>query len=100
MPDVGLFSATEPLSDEMKVVIKYAVEVNGLPVYQESYSVETLAQELEQDEERALRLWARRIRCVAACRKRRGFSGCITRCLKDGKCADCGHENETSVESC
>ena len=28
----------------MKVVIKYSVEVNGLPVYQESYDVEKLAQ--------------------------------------------------------
>jgi hypothetical protein len=99
MPDVGLFSATEPLSDDMKVVIKYSVEVNGLPVYQESYSVDTLAKELEEDEERAVRLWARRIKCVVACRKRNGFSGCVTRCLEDGECADCGHENAESVET-
>src|SRR5438067_6228935 len=103
MPDVGLFTATEPLSKDMKVVIKYSVEVNGLPVYQESYSVNKLAQELEEDEERAVRIWARRIKCVVACRNRIGFSGCVTRCLEDGQCADCGHENaevvETSVKS-
>src|SRR2546428_10526238 len=98
MPDVGLFSATEPVPQELKVVIKYSVEVNGLPVYQESYSVEKLAQELEEDEERAVRIWARRIKCVVACRKRHGFSGCLTRCLEDGQCADCGHENEKSIE--
>ena len=99
MPDVGLFTATEPLSKEMKVVIKYSVEVNGLPIYQESYSVEKLAKELEEDEERAVRIWARRIKCVVACRERSGFSGCVTRCLEDGQCADCGHENEDDVET-
>lgn len=99
MPDVGLFTATEPLSPEMKVVIKYSVEVNGLPVYQESYSVDTLAHELEEDEARTVQLWARRIKCVVACRNRPGFSGCVTRCLEDGKCADCGHENEQNVEA-
>lgn len=26
MPDVGLFTATEPLSKDMKVIIKYSVE--------------------------------------------------------------------------
>ena len=50
MPDVGLFSATEPLSKKMKVVIKYSVEVEGLPVYQESYNVDTIAAELAKDE--------------------------------------------------
>lgn len=99
MPDVGLFTATEPLTEEMKVVIKYSVEVNGLPVYQESYSVDTLAEELAKDEARAVQLWARRIKCVVACRNRHGFSGCITRCLEDGKCADCGHENAEDVET-
>jgi hypothetical protein len=37
MPDVGLFTATEPLARDMKVIIKYSVEVNGLPVYSETY---------------------------------------------------------------
>src|SRR5947209_14197428 len=60
MPDVGLFTATEPVSGEMKVVIKYSVEINGLPVYSESYDVDTLAKELEQDEPKAVELWARR----------------------------------------
>jgi len=99
MPDVGLFTATEPLSKEMKVVIKYSVEVNGLPIYQESYSADTLAKELAEDEARAVRLWARRIKCVVTCRGRSGFSGCVTRCLEDGKCADCGHENEEETET-
>ena len=93
MPDVGLFTATEPLSKDMKVVIKYSVEVNGLPVYQESYDVEKLAEDLEEDEAKAVEIWSRRIRCVVACRKRSGFSGCITRCLTDGQACDCGHEN-------
>ena len=81
----------------MKVVIKYVVEVNGLEVYSESYSAEKLAAELEEDETKAVAIWARRIKCVAACRKRRGFSPCVTRCLTDGKACDCGHENAQSV---
>ncbi|MDB6153370.1 MAG: hypothetical protein JWL90_1823 [Chthoniobacteraceae bacterium] len=93
MPDVGLFTATEPLSKDMKVVIKYSVEVNGLPVYSESYDVDTLAEELEKDNAKAVENWSRRIKCVVACRKRHGFSGCVTRCLTDGEACDCGHEN-------
>ncbi len=92
MPDVGLFTATEPLSEEMKVVIKYSVEVNGLAVYSESYDVRKLAEELREDEEKAADLWLRRIKCVVACRKRSGFSSCVTRCLTDGHACDCGHE--------
>jgi hypothetical protein len=91
MPDVGLFTATEPLSKDMKVVIKYTVEVNGLAVYNESYDVDKLAAELEEDEAKAVEIWSRRIKCVAACRKRHGFSACVTRCLTDGKACDCGH---------
>jgi len=94
MPDVGLFTATEPLSKEMKVVIKYSVEVNGLAVYNESYDVEKLAQELQEDEAKALEFWSRRIKCVVACRKRHGFSACVTRCLTDGKACACGHVEE------
>ena len=81
----------------MKVVIKYVVEVNGLEVYSESYSADKLAKELEEDEEKAVDLWARRIKCVVACRKRHGFSACVTRCLTDGKACDCGNENAESV---
>ncbi len=92
MPDVGLFTATEPLSKSYKVVIKYSVEVEGLPVYQESYDVETLADELAKDEAKAVDLWSRRIKCVAACRHSPGFSACVTRCLTDGQACACGHE--------
>lgn len=97
MPDVGLFTATEPLSKDMKVVIKYSVEVNGLPVYSESYDVDKLAEELQEDEAKAVEIWSRRIKCVVACRERRGFSGCVTRCLTDGQACECGHEERESV---
>ena len=93
MPDVGLFTATEPLSKNLKVVIKYSVEVEGLPVYSESYDVDALADELKKDEAKAAEIWLRRIKCVVACRRRRGFSACVTRCLTDGQACDCGHEN-------
>ena len=92
MPDVGLFTATEPLSKDMKVIIKYVVEVEGLPVYSETYDVEKLAKELEADEAKAVELWARRIKCVVGCRHRPGFSSCVTRCLTDGNACNCGHE--------
>ena len=97
MPDVGLFTATEPLPKSYRVVIKFSVEVEGLPVYTETYDADQLARELKEDETKALEIWSRRIRCVAACRQRRGFSGCVTRCLTDGCAADCGHENPTET---
>jgi hypothetical protein len=93
MPDVGLFTSTEPLPKNYKVVIKYSVEVEGLPVYNESYDVGKLAEELKENEEKAVALWARRIKCVAACRHLHGFSAALTRCLTDGAACDCGHEN-------
>jgi hypothetical protein len=93
MPDVGLLSSTEPLSNDMRVVIKYSVEVNGLPVYQESYDVDTVAKELKKDEPTVVGNWIRRIKCVVGCRSRHGFSACVTRCLTDGKCCRMGHED-------
>jgi hypothetical protein len=92
MPDVGLFTASQPLSPEYKVVIKYVVEVEGLPVYSETYDAAKLAEELKEDEEKVVELWSRRIKCVVACRDRGGFSSCLTRCLTDGKSCECGHE--------
>ena len=79
------------------MVIKYVVEVEGLPVYSETYDVETLAKELEEDEAKAVEIWSRRIKCVVACRKRPGFSSCVTRCLNDGRACDCGHEGCEAV---
>jgi hypothetical protein len=49
MPDVGLTTAQEPLPADVKVIIKYSVEVGGLPVYQETYDVDKLAAELAAD---------------------------------------------------
>ncbi len=92
MPDVGLFTANEPLAKEYRVVIKYSVEVEGLPVYNETYDVAKLAAELEEDEAKFLELWARRVRCVVKCRNKEGFSACLTRCLTDGRACPCGHE--------
>jgi hypothetical protein len=90
MPDVGMFSATDPVSPETPVIIKFSVEVGGLPVYQESYDVDTLLHELDQDLARTVTLWARRIKCVTAARHRPGFSAAVTRCLADGECRDLG----------
>lgn len=90
MPDVGLFTAAEPVAKELPVIIRFSVEVGGLPVYTESYDVDTLAAELEEDEEKALTLWARRLKCVVQARKRPGFSAALTRCLVDGQACDLG----------
>ena len=98
MPDVGLFTAAKPLDSDYNVVIKFAVEVEGLPVYQESYDVDTLTKELKKDPERFAALWLRRIHCTTKCRKRPGFSACLTRCLMDGTCGDLGHENAEMVD--
>ncbi|HSI64266.1 MAG TPA: hypothetical protein VLE43_14155 [Candidatus Saccharimonadia bacterium] len=99
MPDVGLTSATAPLPKNAKVIIKYSVEVEGLPVYNESYDAEKLAKELQEDEANTILLWARRIKCLVCCRKRPGFSACLTRCLNDGRCCDHGSENAENVDA-
>ncbi len=92
MPDVGLLTFTEPLPRDAKVIIKYSVEVNGLPVYNETYDVKTIEAELKNDAKQVKENWVRRILCAVACRKRHGFSACLTRCLADGECCDKGHE--------
>jgi hypothetical protein len=84
MPDVGLTTATNPLDPDYCVVIKYSVEVEGLPVYTETYDVDQLAKELAEDEAKVAALWMRRLKCVVACRRRPAFSACVTSCLADG----------------
>jgi len=84
MPDVGLTTATEPLDPNYRVVIKYSVEVEGLPVYNESYDVAKLAGELQRDPKETERLWFRRLECVVKCRNERAFSASLTRCLAEG----------------
>jgi hypothetical protein len=85
MPDVGLTTATEPLDSEYKVVIKYSVEVEGLPVYTETYDAAKIAEELAEDESKVATLWLRRIKCVVACRSKAAFSARLTTCLANGK---------------
>ena len=84
MPDVGLTTATEPLDPKYRVVIKYSVEVEGLPVYQESYDIDRLEKELAEDEAKVAELWLRRIKCVVAARHRPMFSARVTNCLGTG----------------
>lgn len=97
MPDVGLLSSAEPLSSEHKVVVRYTVEVNGLQVYNESYDVTKLENDLRADEEATVRQWVRRLKCIVCARRRSGFSASLTRCLVDGKCCDKGHEKCVDV---
>lgn len=98
MPDVGLFTATDPVFKKTPVIIRYSVEVGGLPVYNESYDVDTLAVELDMDEARVLGLWVRRLKCAVEARGRPGFSAALTRCLADGHCCDLGSRNCTQVD--
>ncbi|HEX6564905.1 MAG TPA: hypothetical protein VF020_11505 [Chthoniobacterales bacterium] len=90
MPDVGLTSSAEPLSDRQKVVIKYTIEIDGLPVYSETYDAAKLGTEVDSDEDTVRSIWFRRVLCVIKCRRRPGFSACLTRCLLDGKARDKG----------
>src|SRR5690348_10920851 len=92
MPDVGLLTFTEPLPDDARVIVKYSVEVNGLPVYNETYDVKKIEAELQSDAASVKENWLRRILCAVCCRKRHGFSACLTRCLADGQCCAKGHE--------
>jgi hypothetical protein len=83
MPDVGLTSATEPLPQDAKVVIKYSVQVEGLPVYQETYDVDKLAAELQADRAKFKELWLKRVECVVEARDQHAFSASLTGCLAD-----------------
>lgn len=86
MPDVGLTTATKPLTKKEKVVIKYSVEVNGLAVYSESYDADKIAEELQADQKLTSELWLRRLEAVVASRERPRFSACLTAFLADGHC--------------
>lgn len=99
MPDVGLFKAAEPLDPDYRVIIKYSVEVEGLPVYQESYNVDTLAKDLEDNPGRLKDIWFRRIQCAVNSRERHGFVAALTRCLTDGQCGDFGHQAAESLDA-
>lgn len=90
MPDVSLFTATEPVAKDIPVIIRYSVEVGGLPVYNESYDVDKLAAEMKEDRARALGLWARRVMAPIEARQRKGFSAALTRAIADGHVCDCG----------
>lgn len=97
MPDVGLLNSTEPISPDTKVVIRFSVEAGELPVYNESYDVDTLIEEVQKDRAGVEKAWLRRLHCVLESRDRDGFSAAVTRCLTDGCCCDCGHEPEGQV---
>jgi hypothetical protein len=84
MPDVGLTTATEPLDPKYRVVIKYSVEVEGLPVYSESYDLAKIAKEIERDAEEVSRLWFRRLQCAVDARHEPAFSARLTGCLAEG----------------
>lgn len=98
MPDVGLLDSTEPVPPDTPVIIRFSVEVGGLQVYNESYDVDKLRQELARDEPTTVRNWIRRLKCVVGCRDRHGFSACVTRCLTDGRCCAEGHRDCRPVD--
>lgn len=99
MPDVSLFTATEPVPEDTPVIIRYSVEVGGLPVYNESYDVDKLASELEQDKNKLLGFWARRLLCPIKTRQLHGFSAALTRCIADGHVCDCGADPGELIDS-
>ena len=78
MPNVGLFSATEPLSEDTTVSIRYTVEVDGLPVYTELYDVRKLEKELAAERDRAVKLWTRRLEAPVAVLREPVFSAKLT----------------------
>jgi hypothetical protein len=71
------------LPAEVKVNIKYSVEVEGLPVYQETYDVDKLAAELAADRSQFKELWMRRVECAVKCRHKEAFSASLTGCLAE-----------------
>lgn len=99
MPDVSLFTATEPVPADTPVIIRYSVEVGGLQVYNESYDVDKLASELKEDKSRALGFWARRLLAPVEARNRPGFSAALTRCIADGHACDWGADPGSVIDS-
>lgn len=99
MPDVGLLSSTKPVPKSTPVIIRYSVEVGGLPVYNESYDVDILAADLKKDEAKVLDLWARRLLSAVHARHRPGFSAALTRGITDGQCCDYGSQNCEEIDS-
>lgn len=85
MSDAGLLSATEPVDPDIQVVIKYSVEVGGLPVYQESYDVDVLAEDLEEDEPKTTSMWMRRLTGPVECRRLPKFTANLTEWLAEGQ---------------
>lgn len=83
MPDVGLTSATKPLPQAAKVVSKYSVQIEGLPVCQEPYDLDKLAAELSVDGSKFKELWLKRGECVVRARDQHAFSASLTGCLAD-----------------
>lgn len=67
------------------MVIKYSVEVEGLPVYNESYDVDTLIKEYKKDPEKAEQLWARRLKAPVECRLSPMFSSAVTTYVATGE---------------
>lgn len=92
MPNVGLLTASDPLQEKNRVIIRYSIEVDGLAVYNESYDVDTVRQELATNGKEALKRWSWRLLGAAYCRDKKGFSACLTRSLVDGKGCACGHQ--------
>ena len=78
MPDVSLFTASEPLTDDVTVSIRYTVEVDGLPAYTELYDVRKLARGVETDRERAVAAWTRRLDAPIENLKEPKFSAKVT----------------------
>ena len=78
MPNVGLFSASEPVSPDTTISIRYSVEVGGLPVYTELYDVRRLTRELSEDREKALAAWERRLTVPVDAQDEPRFSSQLT----------------------
>lgn len=84
MPNVGLTTASEPLPTNAKIIIRYSVEIEGLPVYQETYDADKLVSELKKDRESFKELWLRRVEGVAKARHSPEFSATLTRHIARG----------------
>jgi hypothetical protein len=81
MPGVGLTTTTESLDPSYRVVIKYSVEFEGLPVYNERYDLAKITGKMKRDADAVLRLWFRPLQCVVEARHQPAFSAHLTCCL-------------------
>jgi hypothetical protein len=74
----------DPLPPGTRIKIRYIVEVEGRPVFNEVYDADRLDRELKTAPEAVKELWLRQVQAPVVCRQARGFPAALTQYTEDG----------------